>query len=142
MLVALAAPPIILVVSRVQDLVRQGLHQPAEVDARYAPPIHLSGTVEAIVEGDINAQVEVVVRVGSVYVIVTEKRKPYHKEADFTRLGLKPRKTDIVVVKIGYLEPELYAMKADYERSGLEDFELFWDNKPVNTLYKAGLLQV
>lgn len=23
-----------------------------------------------------------------------------------------------------------------------EDFELFWDNKPVNTLYKAGLLQV
>ncbi|GAA4329598.1 radical SAM protein [Flaviaesturariibacter amylovorans] len=34
------------------------------------------------------------------------------------------------------------AVKADYEAAGLEDFELFWDNKPVNTLYKAGLLRV
>ncbi len=33
-------------------------------------------------------------------------------------------------------------LKADYEAAGLEDFELFWDNKPVNTLYKAGLLLV
>ncbi len=29
--------------------------------------------------------------------------------------------------------------KADYEACGLEDFELFWDNKPVNGLYKVGL---
>jgi microcystin degradation protein MlrC len=55
-----------------------------------------------------------VIKVGSVNVIVTAKRKPYHKEADFTRLGLNPRKSDIVVVKIGYLEPELYAMRADW----------------------------
>jgi len=27
-----------------------------------------------------------------------------------------------------------------YEAAGLEDFELFWDNKPVSSLYKAGLL--
>lgn len=33
-------------------------------------------------------------------------------------------------------------LKTDYESSGLEDFELFWDNKPVNGLYKAGLLLV
>lgn len=33
-------------------------------------------------------------------------------------------------------------LKTDYESSGLEDFELFWDNKPINGLYKAGLLQV
>lgn len=31
-------------------------------------------------------------------------------------------------------------IKQDYETSGFEYFELFWDNKPVNTLYKAGLL--
>jgi radical SAM superfamily enzyme YgiQ (UPF0313 family) len=36
----------------------------------------------------------------------------------------------------------IQAIKADYENAGLEDFELFWDNKPVNTLYKAGLLRV
>jgi radical SAM superfamily enzyme YgiQ (UPF0313 family) len=29
-----------------------------------------------------------------------------------------------------------------YAAAGLEDFELFWDNKPVNTLYKVGLLKL
>jgi len=86
----------------------------AKVDNRNAPPVRISGTVESIVSGDQDAGVEVSVKVGSVHVIVTKKRKPYHHEADFTRLGLNPRKADIVVVKIGYLEPELYAMKADW----------------------------
>ncbi|MBL7703291.1 MAG: radical SAM protein [Ferruginibacter sp.] len=36
----------------------------------------------------------------------------------------------------------LQEIKADYENAGLEDFELFWDNKPVNGLWKAGLLQL
>ena len=36
----------------------------------------------------------------------------------------------------------LQVIKADYEASGLEDFELFWDNKPMNTMCKAGLLVV
>ena len=55
-----------------------------------------------------------VVKVGSVSVIVTKKRKPYHKEKDFTRLGLDPRMSDILVVKIGYLVPELYDMRAGW----------------------------
>jgi microcystin degradation protein MlrC len=84
----------------------------AKVDARYAPPVHISGTVESIEYGDKDAEVELVVRIGSVHVIVTQKRKPYHREIDFTRLGLNPRKTDIVFVKIGYLQPELYAMRS------------------------------
>jgi len=86
----------------------------AAIDARFAPPIKLSGTVESIVKGDKDALTEVVVKVGSVHVIVTQKRKPYHKEIDFTRLGLQPRQSDIVVVKIGYLEPELYDMRKDW----------------------------
>jgi len=86
----------------------------AAIDARFAPPIKLSGTVEAIEHGDKHAETEVVVKIGSVKVIVTNKRKPYHHEIDFTRLGLNPRKTDIVVVKIGYLVPELYDMRADW----------------------------
>lgn len=36
----------------------------------------------------------------------------------------------------------LSKIKENYEVAGLEDFELFWDNKPVNTLYKVGLLQL
>ncbi|WP_127125398.1 B12-binding domain-containing radical SAM protein [Pseudoflavitalea rhizosphaerae] len=30
----------------------------------------------------------------------------------------------------------------NYRESGFEDFELFWDNKPVNTLHKVGLLKL
>jgi radical SAM superfamily enzyme YgiQ (UPF0313 family) len=33
-------------------------------------------------------------------------------------------------------------VKVSYEAAGLEDFELFWDNKPVSTLYKMGLLRL
>ena len=86
----------------------------ATVDDRFSPPILLEGTVTAIEHGDQHAETEVVVQVGSASVIVTKKRKPYHREADFTRLGLNPKDTDIVVVKIGYLVPELYDMRADW----------------------------
>ncbi len=86
----------------------------AAIDSRFAPPEKLSGTVKAIVDGDPDAKTEVVVQVGSIQVIVTGKRKPYHYEKDFTRLGLNPRETDIVIVKIGYLVPELYDMRADW----------------------------
>jgi len=86
----------------------------AMVDNRFAPPLTLSGTVEAILEGDIDAGVEVVVKVGSVSVIVTQKRKPYHNESDFTNLGLDPRNTALVLVKIGYLVPDLYDMRGDW----------------------------
>ncbi|MDX1285380.1 MAG: M81 family metallopeptidase [Draconibacterium sp.] len=84
----------------------------AAVDSRYAPPVKLSGKVEAIKQGEQNT--EVVVKTGSMSVIVTEKRKPYHYERSFTDLKLNPRESDIVMVKIGYLVPELYNMRADW----------------------------
>lgn len=36
----------------------------------------------------------------------------------------------------------LQQVKEHYESAGFDDFELFWDNKPVNTLYKFGLLKL
>ena len=86
----------------------------AQVDNRFSPPILLEGIVEAIHQGDVHAETEVVIKVGSIKVLVTKKRKPYHREKDFTQLGLNPRKTDILVVKIGYLVPELYNMRGDW----------------------------
>jgi len=83
----------------------------AMVDDRFAPPLKLNGTISAIKEGDRDAEVEVVVKIGSISVIVTKKRKPYHNEKDFTDLNLSPRESDIVVVKIGYLVPELYDIR-------------------------------
>lgn len=86
----------------------------AIIDDRYAPPLFLSGIVQAIEHGDKYAETEVVVKIGSLNVIVTKKRKPYHYEKDFTHLGLNPRESDILIVKIGYLVPELYNMRGDW----------------------------
>jgi len=86
----------------------------ADVDNRYSPPVLLNGVVEAIHQGDIHAETEVVIKTGSLKVIVTKKRKPYHREKDFTQLGLNPRETDILIVKIGYLVPELYNIRGDW----------------------------
>ncbi|MEP7318560.1 MAG: radical SAM protein [Panacibacter sp.] len=36
----------------------------------------------------------------------------------------------------------LQEVKESYEATGLEDFELFWDNKPISTMNKAGLLRL
>lgn len=33
-------------------------------------------------------------------------------------------------------------IKADFDKNGLEDFDLFMDNKPINTLYRVGLLKI
>lgn len=86
----------------------------AEVDNIHSGPITITGRVHSIKHGDKHAVIEIVLQVGSVFVIVTKLRKPYHHESDFTDLDLQPRLADIVIVKIGYLEPELYDMAADW----------------------------
>ena len=86
----------------------------AKVDSRFSPPILLKGTLKAVHLRDKNADVEVVIQVGSIKVIVTNRRKPYHYISDFTNLNLKPLTTDILMVKIGYLVPELYDIRGDW----------------------------
>lgn len=81
----------------------------AEVDDRYAPPVELSGIVTAI--KDVPGDSEAVIKIGSISVIVTDKRKGFHYEKQMTDLNLDPRNTDIVVVKLGYLVPEWYDMQ-------------------------------
>ena len=108
----------------------------AAVDNRFAPPVRITGTVTAIHEGHPNAKTEVVVRNGNTSVIVTERRMAYHYEKDFTKLGLNPRETDILVVKIGYLVPELYDMRADWLMAltpgGVDQDLLRLDYKRIN----------
>lgn len=86
----------------------------ARVDSGPAGPALLDGVVERLTSGDDVSGPVAVVRVGGLQVIVTTRRKPYHKLADFLAAGLDPRQADIVVVKIGYLEPELYDMAAEW----------------------------
>lgn len=92
----------------------------ARVDHVHAGPVRLSGVVEYLGDGDATSGPVAVIRVGGrpggggLRAIVTTRRKPYHTLADFGAAGLDPRAADIVVVKIGYLEPELYTMAADW----------------------------
>lgn len=47
--------------------------------------------------------------------------------------------------KLSVNNPKTYTLQEvmdSYAAAGLEDFELFWDNKPVNTLHKFGLLKL
>ena len=46
---------------------------------------------------------------------------------------------------VSLTNPKTYTLQevqANYEAAELLDFELFWDNKPVNTLHKVGLLML
>jgi microcystin degradation protein MlrC len=85
-----------------------------KIDAGPAGPVRLAAEVIAVDPRDPVAGTAVVLGVGGLRVIVTARRKPYHLESDFTALGLRPRAADLVIVKIGYLEPELYRMAADW----------------------------
>jgi len=80
-----------------------------KLDPVHGRPLALEGRVQTIVDGDPVGGCIAVVRCGGMDVIVTEKRKPFHRIADFVRLGLDPRTSTLVLVKIGYLEPELQA---------------------------------
>ncbi len=108
----------------------------AEVDDRYAPPVRIKGVITAIEHNENSDQTEVVVMVDNVSVIVTKNRMAYHYESAFDRLGLNPRETDILIVKIGYLVPELYDMRADWVMAltpgGVDQDLLNLDYKRIN----------
>ncbi|MCP2266294.1 Microcystin degradation protein MlrC, contains DUF1485 domain [Promicromonospora thailandica] len=86
----------------------------ARVDAAHHGPVTLRGVVEHVRTDDPVAGIVCVVAVGGLRVVLTERRRPYHLESDFTALGLDPRGTDVVVVKIGTLETELHDMAEDW----------------------------
>ena len=67
--------------------------------------------------------------------------------ASFT-ISIDPRQADWFLKILPQLSVShtngltISAIKASYQAAGLEGFELFWDNKPIAGLYKAGLLKI
>lgn len=82
------------------------------LDSRFGPPLPVSGQVERLVEGDAEAGSQAVVRVGGVRLVLTERRKAFTELADFAAVGIDPQAHKIVVVKLGYLFPELAPLAA------------------------------
>ena len=115
-----------LMASDAQGVVFAGIADKAATDAAYAAGVgatvslQIGGTldpssVSVAAEAEVMLLVETtdahlreaVVRIGGIDLVVTARRRPFHNIADFTRLGLDPRTARIVVVKSGYLSPDL-----------------------------------
>lgn len=72
-----------------------------------SPKVAIEADVLLLVDADKPADREAVVRVGGITLVLAAKRRPYHYLADFARLRLDPRAARLIVVKSGYLSPEL-----------------------------------
>jgi microcystin degradation protein MlrC len=83
------------------------------IDSRDPGPLLLDGTLEAVADDPDGGRC-VSVRVGGLSVFVTSRRMQYRLLASYKRLGVDPAAVDIVTVKIGYLEPELFEVAADW----------------------------
>ena len=79
----------------------------ATLDPKGSSPVALEATVKFLLPVEDASRREAVLSVGGIDLVVASRRRPYHDIADFTRLGLDPRTAKIVVVKSGYLSPEL-----------------------------------
>jgi microcystin degradation protein MlrC len=71
--------------------------------------VRLTGRVSRIRPADPVGGDLAVVASGGVRAVLTTRRKPFHRISDFTDLGLDPAAHDLVIVKVGYLVPELFA---------------------------------
>ncbi|CAN7613559.1 M81 family metallopeptidase [Rhizobium rhizogenes] len=79
----------------------------ASLDTKGSKPVTAEFTVKFLLQTDDAADRQAVVSIGGIDLVVSAKRRPYHNITDFTRLGLDPHQAKIIVVKSGYLSPEL-----------------------------------
>jgi len=81
-----------------------------KLDRANGRPLPVTGTVEVctVVDGDHQA----VLRVGGVAVILTAQRAAFTRLDQFRHLGIEPTQEPMIVVKLGYLFPELQPVAA------------------------------
>lgn len=72
-----------------------------------SPFVDIDAEVIRLADAQNAADRQAVVRAGGIVVVLAAKRRPYHHLADFRRLGIDPRAVRLLVVKSGYLSPEL-----------------------------------
>lgn len=78
-----------------------------KIDARDPGPVALRCTVRALVD-DPRGGRTAAIRCAGLTLILTTNRNQYTEFEQFERLGIDVTRADVVVVKIGYLEPDLY----------------------------------
>jgi microcystin degradation protein MlrC len=79
----------------------------ATLDPLESKPVKVQAKVRFLLNENNPAKREAVVQIEGVTLVLSAYRRPYHDMVDFTRLGLEPKSFKIIVVKSGYLSPEL-----------------------------------
>lgn len=70
-------------------------------------PAQVTAVVLRLDGGDALADRQAVIGIDGIEVVISARRRPYHNLEDFRRLGLDPKTVRLLVVKSGYLSPEL-----------------------------------
>ncbi|MDO5672093.1 MAG: M81 family metallopeptidase [Actinomycetaceae bacterium] len=83
------------------------------IDTRDPGPQRIQGVVRALCD-DPRGKRTAALQVDGLTVIVTSARNQYTQNEQFALLGLRTVDFDIVVIKIGYLEPDLFDAQADW----------------------------
>lgn len=80
-----------------------------KLDTGHGGPVSVTGTVAHLYRAGSDAKDVGIatVRVGGVQILITDKRKYFATLDDFRKAGVEPLQHKIVVVKLGYLMPEL-----------------------------------
>lgn len=80
------------------------------IDPQGSSPVQIAAKVAKLLETSQAPEREAVVQVNGVTVVLTARRRPFHEIKDFSVLGLDPTRVKILVVKAGYLVPEIAAI--------------------------------
>lgn len=72
-----------------------------------SPAVDVTAKVIRLDDPGPAAERQAVVEVGGIVAVLAARRRPYHAIDDFRRLGLDPESVRLLVVKSGYLSPEL-----------------------------------
>lgn len=81
---------------------------------RHHPPVEVTAKVQGVARAHPDGGDLAALQVGGLTFILTSRRMQFHRIASWAAVGLDPREADIVVVKLGYLEPEIHQLAADW----------------------------
>jgi microcystin degradation protein MlrC len=79
----------------------------ATLDPKASRPVKVEAVVKSLLAEANPGRREAVVQIQGITLVLAAYRRPYHDIKDFTRFGLDPKTFKIIVVKSGYLSPEL-----------------------------------
>jgi len=79
----------------------------ASLDPAGSVPVVAEAKILSLLKTDESAERQAVVMIDGVTVVLTARRRPFHYIKDFTQLGLSIPSFKLLVVKSGYLSPEL-----------------------------------